>query len=54
MLFRSVGHGALTERIDQATSSGNLYVTGNYFAGMAIEDCIVRSRKEFDRLSRTL
>jgi len=26
-------------------------VTGNYFAGMAVEDCIVRSRKEFGRLS---
>ena len=49
-----VGHGALTDRIDQLASSGNLYVTGNYFAGMAVEDCIVRSRKEFDRLSRTL
>lgn len=49
-----VGHKALTDRIDQLASGENLYVTGNYFAGMAVEDCIVRSRKEFDRLSRTL
>lgn len=46
-----VGHGALTAEIDQRLASGKLCVTGNYFAGMAIEDCIVRSRKEFERLT---
>ena len=28
----------------------NLLLTGNYFGGMAIEDCVSRSRSEFDRL----
>lgn len=46
-----VGHHALTAEIDRSIASSGLYVTGNYFAGMAIEDCIVRSKKEFARLS---
>jgi protoporphyrinogen/coproporphyrinogen III oxidase len=45
------GHHAITADIDKSLTGTNLYVTGNYFAGMAIEDCIVRSRKEFERLS---
>ena len=46
-----VGHGALTAEIDRCIAPAKLFVTGNYFAGMAVEDCIVRSRKEFARLS---
>ena len=49
-----VGHKALTDQIDSQLASGKLCVTGNYFAGMAVEDCIVRSRKEFDRIAGTL
>ena len=48
-----VGHGALTAQIDSQLAAGKLSVTGNYFAGMAVEDCIVRSIKEFDRISGT-
>jgi len=49
-----VGHKALTDQIDSRLAAGKLCVTGNYFAGMAVEDCIVRSRKEFDRMAGTL
>ena len=49
-----VGHHTLTAQIDGTLASGKLFVTGNYFAGMAVEDCIVRSGKEFRRLSSTL
>jgi len=28
----------------------NLLITGNYFGGMAIEDCVSRSKSEFERL----
>ena len=28
----------------------NLLLTGNYFGGMAIEDCVSRSRSEFGRM----
>jgi len=45
-----LGHGKLTEAIDSSIAKEKLFVTGNYFAGMAVEDCIVRSRKEFERL----
>ena len=30
----------------------NLLITGNYFGGMAIEDCVSRSKSEFERLKR--
>jgi protoporphyrinogen/coproporphyrinogen III oxidase len=46
-----LGHERLTAQIDNAIAGRKLFVTGNYFAGMAVEDCIVRSRKEFARLS---
>ena len=46
-----LGHGRLTDEIDSCIAVQKLYVVGNYFAGMAVEDCIVRSRKEFARLS---
>jgi protoporphyrinogen/coproporphyrinogen III oxidase len=49
-----VGHAAVVAEIDRSIASQRLYVTGNYFAGMAIEDCIVRSSKEFQRLSKAL
>jgi protoporphyrinogen/coproporphyrinogen III oxidase len=46
-----IGHAKITGKIDSAIAGQNLFVTGNYFAGMAVEDCIVRSRKEFERLT---
>lgn len=49
-----VGHGALVAEIDRSIASDKLFVTGNYFAGMAVEDCIVRSKNEFQRLSSGL
>jgi protoporphyrinogen/coproporphyrinogen III oxidase len=49
-----VGHERLIAEIDKSIAGQKLFVTGNYFAGMAVEDCIVRSRKEFERLSGTL
>jgi len=49
-----LGHGRLIAELDRCLGAGNLFLTGNYFAGMAVEDCIVRSRKEFARLSGTL
>lgn len=48
------GHHRVTDKIDALIVSQNLFVTGNYFGGMAIEDCIVRSGKEFQRLANSL
>lgn len=45
-----VGHLSLVRSIDDMLSKKRLLLTGNYFEGMAIEDCIIRSYKEYNRL----
>jgi oxygen-dependent protoporphyrinogen oxidase len=48
----ALGHGAIVDEIDRALAGGRLAVTGNYFAGLAIEDCVLRSNAEWERSSR--
>ena len=38
------------EEIDRRLPGSGLYITGNYFGGLAIEDCSLRSAKEAERL----
>lgn len=45
-----VGHDKLVNEIDQFIAVKRLLLTGNYFSGLAIEDCVFRSLKEFSRL----
>ncbi len=45
-----VGHGERTRDIDQMLVGTRLALTGNYFTGVAIEDCVTRSRQEWARL----
>ncbi len=45
-----VGHKEWLESMDRMLSGKNLLLTGNYFGGMAIEDCVSRSRSESERL----
>ncbi len=46
-----MGHHQWLERCDALMKNKkNLLLTGNYFGGMAIEDCVSRSRSEFERL----
>lgn len=45
-----LGHGELISAIDSLVAGTRLLLTGNYFSGMAIEDCVIRSLKEFSRL----
>jgi len=47
-----VGHGERTQAVDGLLAGSGLALTGNYFAGIAIEDCVARSRQEFARLQR--
>ena len=47
-----VGHGERTRDIDQMLAGSRLALTGNYFTGVAIEDCVSRSRQEWARLQR--
>lgn len=46
-----VGHRRFTGEIDRLLTGKRLLLTGNYFAGLAIEDCVTRSQSEFSRLA---
>lgn len=47
-----VGHGERTHHLDAALAGSRLALTGNYFTGVSVEDCVTRSRGEFVRLRR--
>lgn len=49
-----VGHDVLVSKIEQSISTSRLLLTGNYFDGVAIEDCVTRSVKEFLRLKKLM
>lgn len=44
------GHGDLVQKIDSALAGGRLAITGNWFLGVSIEDCLTRSHGEYERL----
>ena len=48
-----MGHGDIVAALDSRLAGGRLALTGNYFQGLAIEDCVQRSFAEWERLSRT-
>lgn len=48
-----LGHGETVKAIDAALQGTQLAVTGNYFDGLAIEDCVQRSRAEASRWAAT-
>jgi protoporphyrinogen/coproporphyrinogen III oxidase len=45
----ALGHGKLVAEIDRCLAGGKLAVTGNFFGGLAIEDCVARSNEEWRR-----
>lgn len=45
-----VGHGKTVADIDALIAGRRLAITGNYFLGLAVEDCVSRSLAEFTRL----
>jgi UDP-galactopyranose mutase len=47
----ALGHGEIVAAIDRGLQGSKLAVTGNYFAGLAIEDCVLRSGEEWKRVS---
>ncbi|HOW77458.1 MAG TPA: FAD-dependent oxidoreductase [Candidatus Competibacteraceae bacterium] len=49
-----VGHGERTRDVDRMLAGTRLALTGNYFTGVAIEDCVIRSRQEWGRLQREI
>ena len=49
--YRS-GHEPIVTNIDQLLATETVFMTGNYFTGMAIEDCVKRSFQENERLQK--
>ena len=46
----ALGHAEIVHAIDQGIDGSGVYVTGNFFGGLAIEDCALRSAAEAARL----
>jgi oxygen-dependent protoporphyrinogen oxidase len=47
----ALGHAEIVAEIDRCLAGTRLAVTGNYFAGLAIEDCVLRSNAEWARIA---
>ena len=45
-----VGHAAITADIQQLLNRRDFALTGNYFDGLAVEDCVARSFREWHRV----
>jgi UDP-galactopyranose mutase len=46
-----LGHQELVREVDRLLAGSRLALTGNWFAGLAIEDCAQRSRAEWGRIA---
>jgi len=47
----ALGHAEVIAEIDRLCAGRPLCVTGNWFAGLSIEDCVQRSRAEWQRVA---
>jgi protoporphyrinogen oxidase len=47
-----LGQKSIVKEIDNLLKGKKLLLTGNYFSGMAIEDCVSRSKSEFNRIKK--
>jgi len=45
-----LGHHEIIAEIDAMLKGENIFLSGNYFGGLAIEDCVVRSKAEVERM----
>jgi oxygen-dependent protoporphyrinogen oxidase len=46
-----LGHERVVGELDRMLAGQRLALTGNYFEGLAIEDCVQRSRAEWARIA---
>jgi protoporphyrinogen oxidase len=46
----ALGHPEIVRTLDEATAKSGIYLAGNYFGGLALEDCVLRSKAEVERL----
>jgi len=44
------GHAERVAALDRGLAGGRIAVTGNWFGGLAVEDCVLRSRAEWERV----
>ncbi|MCY1634218.1 protoporphyrinogen/coproporphyrinogen oxidase [Marinifilum sp. D737] len=44
-----VGHTERMAKIKHLAEETGIYITGNYFNGLSLEDCVERSKQEFER-----
>jgi protoporphyrinogen oxidase len=49
-----VGHERIVSELDRHLAGKSLAITGNYFGGLAMEDCVARSAAEAERLAALL
>jgi len=47
----ALGHAEVVAEIDRCLAGGRLALGGNYFGGLAIEDCVLRSSEEWRRVA---
>ena len=47
----ALGHADVVKELDRCLAGGRLALTGNYFQGLAIEDCVIRSNEEWARVA---
>ena len=47
-----IGHPEIIANVERLLAGIPLFLTGNYFRGVAIEDCVSRSLSEFQRLKK--
>ncbi len=45
-----LGHEKIVSDIDRLIKGKRVFISGNFFSGLAIEDCVTRSVTEFERL----
>jgi protoporphyrinogen oxidase len=45
-----LGHAEIVRTLDEAIAKSGIYLAGNYFGGLALEDCVLRSKAEIERL----
>ena len=48
-----VGHAATLAEVDRGLAGRRIAVAGNWFGGLALEDCVLRARAEWNRLTQT-
>ena len=47
----ALGHRDIVREVDRLLAGGRLAITGNWFGGLSIEDCVQRSRDEWARIA---